>query len=313
MFGRNKAKSQFDNSRRRVVRSDQALPPAFSYHAKRLERNPNVGPGRVAQAHAEQIELANSKTASKSLRWTAFVILLVVLAMVIYGLHLSANANVKLIRPNSWQYTTRSMSEYDTVVAGAINSSIYNQIKLTVTSQDLANYITTRLPEVQYVSITTPFIGSTPTVYLQLEQPALVYVTAQGQFLLDAQGVVIASASTMNAKQLVKLDSVINQSITGVTVGSRVLNGPNVSFIETVAEALKLKAVTVSKMVLVPGTEELDVYVANQPYRIKFNLYEPDALQQVGTYLATIATLKQKNITPSQYIDVRVDGRAYYK
>lgn len=267
----------------------------------------------MSPAQADEIELANNKTVSKALRLSVFIGLFIVLLGVIFELRVSTFANVKLIQPDGFSYQTRPISQYDAVVSKAIGASLYDQLKLTITSQDLSNYITARLPEVQYVSVAVPFIGSTPSVYLQLQSPVMAYVTNEGEFLLDNQGVVIAPASAISAKQLSQLNTVINQSITGVNIGSRVLNGPSVSFIETVAQSLKIKAVPVSKMVLVPGTEEMDVYIANQPYRVKFNLYEPDALQQVGTYLATIATLKQKNITPSQYIDVRVDGRAYYK
>ena len=311
MFGRNQQKSQRDSQRRRATGLGQPAQTAFSYHTKRLDRNPNGGPGRLSAA--DQIELNNNRTVSKSLRLTVFIGLLVLLVGVLLELRVSTNANVQLIQPYGFSYQSRPMSQYDAVVANAIGASLYDQLKLTITSQDLAGYITARLPEVQYVSVTVPFIGATPSVYLQLQSPAVVYATSHGEYLLDAQGVVIAPASAINAKQLSQLDTVVDSSMTNVNVGSRVLNGPNVSFIETVAQALKLKSVSVSKMVLVPGTEEMDVYIANQPYRVKFNLYEPDALQQVGTYLATIATLKQKNITPSQYIDVRVDGRAYYK
>ena len=313
MFGRNKQNNQLEGQRRRVTGMSQPAPTAFSYHTKRSDRNPNAGPGRMSPAQADEIELANNKTVSKALRLSVFIGLFIVLLGVIFELRVSTFANVKLIQPDGFSYQTRPISQYDAVVSKAIGASLYDQLKLTITSQDLSNYITARLPEVQYVSVTVPFIGSTPSVYLQLQSPVMAYVTNEGEFLLDNQGVVIAPASAISAKQLSQLNTVINQSITGVNIGSRVLNGPSVSFIETVAQSLKIKAVPVSKMVLVPGTEEMDVYVANQPYRVKFNLYEPDALQQVGTYLATIATLKQKNITPSQYIDVRVDGRAYYK
>jgi hypothetical protein len=66
-------------------------------------------------------------------------------------------------------------------------------------------------------------------------------------------------------------------------------------------------------MTLPPATSELDVRVAGQPYFIKFNLQSGDARQQAGTFLATQSHLQSQNIVPSTYIDVRVDGRSYYK
>jgi hypothetical protein len=65
-------------------------------------------------------------------------------------------------------------------------------------------------------------------------------------------------------------------------------------------------------MVLPVQTNELDVNLAGQSYFVKFDLQENDPRQQAGTFLATIASLKSQNITPTKYVDVRVDGRAYY-
>jgi hypothetical protein len=66
-------------------------------------------------------------------------------------------------------------------------------------------------------------------------------------------------------------------------------------------------------MTLPPAASELDVQIVDQPYFIKFNLENDDPRQQVGTYIATQAYLTSQHITPAHYIDVRVDGRAYYE
>jgi hypothetical protein len=70
---------------------------------------------------------------------------------------------------------------------------------------------------------------------------------------------------------------------------------------------------SVGSMILPAGTSELDVHLAGQPYFVKFNLNNNDPRQQAGTFLAAIANLQKNHITPAQYIDVRVDGRAYYQ
>ena len=73
------------------------------------------------------------------------------------------------------------------------------------------------------------------------------------------------------------------------------------------------KHITITSMTLPPAADELDVHLTGVNYYIKFNLANDDARQQVGTFLATQAQLKSQGITPGQYIDVRVDGRAYYQ
>ncbi|GAC1502981.1 MAG: hypothetical protein NVS1B10_07930 [Candidatus Saccharimonadales bacterium] len=76
---------------------------------------------------------------------------------------------------------------------------------------------------------------------------------------------------------------------------------------------LRLKHFEVSSLSLPTSTSELDVSLTNQPYYIKFNLQTDNARGESGTFLAAIASLNKQSITPTKYIDVRLNGRAYYQ
>jgi hypothetical protein len=91
------------------------------------------------------------------------------------------------------------------------------------------------------------------------------------------------------------------------------LSSADVGFIRTVKAQLAARHVGISSMDLPAGTSELDVHINGDPYFVKFNLESGTARQQSGTFLATRAELKRRHSVPAQYIDVRVDGRAYYK
>jgi hypothetical protein len=86
-----------------------------------------------------------------------------------------------------------------------------------------------------------------------------------------------------------------------------------VSFIKTVAAQLSAQHIGVKAMVLPPAADELDVYLAGQPFYGRFNLETGTALQQTGTFVAVWRQLQGQGTTPRDYIDVRIDGRAYYK
>ena len=91
------------------------------------------------------------------------------------------------------------------------------------------------------------------------------------------------------------------------------MTAANVHFIRTVITELASRQYTVSAMTLPAATSELDVQLAGQPYTIKFNLQSNRARQQAGTFISTIEHLKKSNTPPSKYVDVRVDGKAYYQ
>ena len=91
------------------------------------------------------------------------------------------------------------------------------------------------------------------------------------------------------------------------------MSSTDISFIKTVIAQLAAKQVIVSGLTLPVASREIDANIAGVGYIVKFNLQDGKALQQAGTFLATKGRLDSQSITPSQYIDVRVPGRAYYK
>jgi len=284
---------------------------AFSYHSLRSAQG---GPFNRNTTVANQSVSQNKKIEHLTIkRWVTFIALVVILVLVISELFVSTDARLNIIQPSGYTYQERSISQYQKAVASAIGSSIYNRFKVTISPTDIANSIKKSFPEVSFVAVTVPLFGSKPTVYIQLTRPDVIYKTPNNSYILDNSGVIITNTSSFTPSELATLP-IITSSLNGsFTTGDQLLSANNVNFIQTISLGLKAKGIGITKMVLVPGAEEMDVYIANQPYYVKFNLHQTDALQQLGTYLATVATLKQEGKTATQYIDVRVDGRAYYK
>lgn len=237
---------------------------------------------------------------------------LVVLVLVVLALRVSTQAQVILIEPSGFNYQVRAQGQYNKVVAQAIGSSIYNQLKITISTADISSYVEDRMPEVYAVSVTVPFVGTTPKAYIQLKVPQLMLETNLGGYLLDSQGEVIAPASALTPSEQTKIIQVQDPGANAGNIGQIMLTANNVSFIRLVSAGLAAKTIKVAKMTIIPGAEELDVYLTGQPYYVKFNLHQNDAMRQLGAYLAAVANLGQRKILPSQYIDVMVDGRVYY-
>jgi hypothetical protein len=152
-----------------------------------------------------------------------------------------------------------------------------------------------------------PFLSSRPVLYIQPADPSLVLQTTQGNYALNQTGLVLSRLTHVPANVPVAVD----QSGLTPRPGKQVLPGSTVLFAETVAYQFKAAQLTISTFVLPANAPyELDVRLAGRSYAVRFNL-QADALTQSG---AAIATLQQLgSAVPSQYIDVRVPGRAYYK
>lgn len=202
---------------------------------------------------------------------------------------------------------------YETAADKLLAGSIWNRNKITVNTSSVSQGMLKQFPELSSVSVTLPLLSKRPIVYIQTAQPALILSAQNGSFVVDTTGKVLLPSSKLPSGSQLALPLVTDQSGLNASINRQALTSGDVSFIQTVVAQLAARHFTVSLMVLPVGSSELDVHLANQPYIVKFNLESGDARQQAGTFLATQAKLQSQNVTPAQYVDVRVDGRSYYK
>ncbi len=280
--------------------------------SNRLTRTDVSDQGR-GRNYLHQIETINENDVSQFRRWTVLSGLVIVFLAIMASQSIASRAIVIIVQPPGFNYLPHSIIQYQKSTAAAIDSSIFNRFKPTISSADIASALIQKYPEIAYAAVTVPLFGFTPTVHIQLAKPALIYTGGNGRsYLVNNNGIIITDSKSVQPAELKGLPQ-INSTSSVLLKNMQVLAPQSVIFIETVAQAFSAEKIQISKMDLVPMAEELDVYPAGVPYYVKFNLHQTDALSQVGTYLAAVATLKQQNIIPSQYIDVRLDGRAYYK
>lgn len=289
-----------------------AKPQAFSYNSN--SNRPAVSEVEVKGRGSSTLSDPKVKSATSKIKRTYILIGAVgLLVLFIVTFSVSTNAKIIIVQPSGFHYQPHTLSQYQSAASKAIGSSIYNRLKFTISSNDIASQLKKVFPEISHAAVSVSLIGATPKVYIQLAKPTLQYTNLSGSYTLNDHGIVISDSSIIPSSEVSALPSVISTSSASLSDGERVLSTGNVLFIQTVKMALSEKKVAISKMNLVPMAEELDVYPTGVSYYVKFNLHETNALQQVGTYLAAATTLKRQGITPHQYIDVRVDGKAYYK
>lgn len=192
-------------------------------------------------------------------------------------------------------------------------SKISNRNKLTINTSKIGRAIQQQFPELSGASVSLPLLGHRPIVYLYVQKPVLMLSKPNGELLAIAQsGEAMASVSNMSRVAVLKLPFVTDQNKILVQPGQAALSEGDVSFIIDTVLQLQAQHIAISGLVLPGAADELDVKISNQPYMIKFNLHS-DEKQQLGSFVAVNGYLVGRHITPAEYIDVRVEGRAYYK
>lgn len=311
---RNRKPAQVSRGRRqRHVPESGQSPPAFAYRSRRAGVGEETGLDRDRQA-ANKAGAGAQGVGHFLLRRFGLVVLLIALIISSFNvLSLSNDARVMSLTGGTNDTFLHDSTVYQTAASQILAGSIWNRNKITVNTAAISQQMLAKFPELSSVSVTVPLLSKRPIMYVQTAQPAIILAAHNGSFVLDTNGKALLRADNLPAGSRLKLPVVTDQSNFDINLNRQALSSGNVSFIQTVIAQLAARHFSVSSSMLPVGTSELDVRLNGQPYTVKFNLQSGDARQQAGTFLAIQARLQSQNITPSQYVDVRVDGRAYYK
>lgn len=301
------------SSGRRRLRIDedlQAKAPKFSYRNRRSEAERDTG--RQLQREATQAARLNTSRFWLQ-RFGLIILLLAVLASAVNLVTLSPMANVQPITVTQPNSLIGSQASYTAAANKLLGSSIWNRTKLTINTSQISQQLLKQFPQLAHASVTISLLSHRPIIHIQSAQPVLILVNGNGSFLLDGAGRVLQMASSTADLHQAVLPVVTDQSGLRPQLNQQALPVTDVDFIQTVVAQLEAKHYNPAGLTLPAAASELDVQLSGQPYLIKFNLQSNTARQQAGTFLATIAQLQQQGITPAHYVDVRVDGRAYYQ
>lgn len=294
-------------------RVSQPLPQnnaVFSYHANRstsLEtrgrtmQEPEPRPKRVPRFGFQRI-------GSKHI-----LSIIIIIIFFLLSVGLDTRPKIVVLGNTSNRFALQDQKVYEQAAHTMLGKSFANNNKLTINTAAVAAQLQSQFPEVHAVSISLPFIGRKPTVYIQPATPQIVLSTSSGQFILDSNGRALAaytSATDLPSDRAVPI--VTDQSGLTFKKGDVVLSSQSVAFIAEVAGQFQAKGIKAETWTLPAGASQLNVKVSGVPYSVKFNL-QGSAKEQAGTFLAVKQRLDGEHTVPAEYIDVRVSGRAYYK
>jgi hypothetical protein len=304
-------------ARQRQISGERQVPTIFSYHARRND-NYTVSDEDDAGAQRERQNLAASrlelsKSAGKGKRHVGAYIVIVILVVAL-GFNLVLNSKPKVIVSGDASATIASANTaaYQQKAQQLFGGSFSSRIKLTINTAQIDAAMQTAFPELESVTTTLPLVGKTATMHVVPAKAVLADVIGTGgsTVAVDARGVDISASTGSHVDT--SLPRVIDQSGVIAKSGHTVLPRSTVSFISAVLYQLKSQSITVTNVTLPLGGSQLNVSLQGVTYVAKLNLQE-DPREQSGALAATIKSLVSQQITPSQYIDVRILGRVYYK
>lgn len=307
-------KHQSESKRVRKPKEDNAEMPVsstFLYSSRRSEdinkRDRNI----VNEVEKRKL---NSKSNKFWRKLSLIIILGSMLIFSIYVVSLSTEPNI-VISEGSSQNLIKSFNRNDYLISSSkyLNRSIWNRNKITVDSGGLARYLTNTYPELASANVSVSLLSNKPKIVILPAQAYIIISSNNKLYALDKNGKIITQLDYRFNTTETNLPIVIDQSGIKPSINQQILPSEYINFIQTIVVQLAAKSNLITSLNLPSGSNELDASIVGQTYMVKFNLANNDPRKQAGTYLSTIAQLNSQGIKPSKYIDVRVDGRAYYQ
>jgi hypothetical protein len=311
LFSNKKNQSTRTLGQRRSLTHQTSESKTFFYHSQRsIESKPTKRQTLRYPLKPQTV----SRVASFSLqRFGLLIVIIVAIVSLINVLAVSSNPRVILLNQQYQSGYLHTAAEYQKAAKKLFSNSFVNSNKITVNMTGISADLTRQFPELSDVIIKLPLVGRDPIIYLSPNKVLIALSASNGtSYAIDANGQVVGNISRGSFTSL-QLINIQDDSSATVNIGQFILSTSTVTFIQTVIYQVEQRQLTISKLILPAEASELDMYLVGQPYFVKFNLNDPDPLQEVGTFLAVQHYLKGQNITPAQYIDARVAGRAYYK
>lgn len=301
---------------RRPLQNQPARPANYTYYSQSA-RDAIVQPERAIDDRRRTPTTSWRTTFRLWLvRFGRLVAVLGVLALTISLLQVDTKPRLVII--NSPQYVSlRPPKDYESAASNYLRGSLLNTNKLTIDAHGLAATLETQYPEINHATLVLPVVGHQSVLYLEMTKPALILseqADPGSSALIDTKGRVLLRRPTAQLRAEYHLPVLIDMSNVPLQTGQSVLGSQTVDFIRHVVFQLQTQHIPTGVIMLPANAEEADVAIAGKPYFVKFNLHNPESVNaQIGTFVATKSSLERQGITPNQYIDVRVNGRAYFK
>ncbi len=227
------------------------------------------------------------------------LILLVVVLVVIYAIwHSFAITNFTV---SGIDRGDKVYSEVDTLVFHSLGQGN----ELTIDTVALASKLQQTDPRLRNVNVVRQWPHGL-NISAQLKQPSLGWSSDGAFYVLDKDGTVIGQLPAGSNLPLVTDDSNLP-----VTLGKVVAPTEFIEYVTALVPQLRANGVTVKGIDIKDTT--FDLYVTTgQGYQLIFDT--PRTVDsEIADYKVVMQTLAKQHATPSKYIDLRIQGRAYWQ
>lgn len=307
MFKKNK---KTPNSRPR--NSNRSSTESFRRNNTVISRSQREMEQRQQSVTQRQFDRKKKESKSRIKKQMTAIICIGLLAFLAQRMKIS---NVKIESNASSKLSSQEANEYSRTILQAYNKNTVFGQSWTLDQAGMIEFIKSEFPELRTIETGSkvPF-STTMNTELIFRKAIFTWQDASKKIqFIDADGVLFDKNldSSVDSKKLIAIE---DQSGTVLEPGNPVLTTGLVKFIGGVHGAIKpvFAGKNISKVIIPKSTREVQVQVTDIPYLVKFSS-QRSVGQQISELTVLLSWLKQRNITPASYIDLRLQHKAFYK
>lgn len=260
-----------------------------------------------------QIDAKKRRNQKRARRQSIVVITTIVVFSLSYRMRI---AHVSTIPQDpSVTIPSGSNTAYEDSVQSYLDSQIPLRQSWLINADKLSVFMKQKHPEVKHVYVQSKNpIQTGVTIRLDFRKPIFSWQGIDGSVrYIDSSGVLFTT-NYYRGIDVKKLPKVEDQGSGSSTSGAVIATEQLTKIISDIYRDLPTLYNTkrVERVVLPQSAREIQAYVQGIPYYITFSS-DRTVSTQIGELKVLLSFLAQNGVTPSQYIDLRVPHKAFYK
>ena len=237
-------------------------------------------------------------------------VMLVLFIIVAFGVALLLQytgriGGVKITNKGASQLTETDRNKYLRIADAYFAANSFERFSFARRESVMLQYFQTQAPEVSAVSITPSGLAS-GRLNIIVRQPVAMWVSGGNTSFVDSSGVVFE-------RNYFVAPSLAIEDNSGVSVSGKMATSSNfLSFVGQVTAELKKQNLEVARVTLPRGSiRYVEFYLANRVYPFKAQITR-NATSEASDIAVMTRYVDRHGLSP-QYVDCRVEGRAYWK
>lgn len=211
--------------------------------------------------------------------------------------------------------TDQSKIEYEQTMNSYTDKHTPLKQSWLLDQKGMVSYTVDKHPEISKIRVSSnqPFTTNI-NAKLSFRKPIFILEGVGESYFIDKDGVLFTK-NMYKSQNIANLPKIEDQGGISPDPGQTILTDTVVSDIAKIynnVPAIYKDKNKVSKVILPPAAREIRVQLEGIQYYLKFST-DREIEEQVGELQVLLGFIYQNNISPGEYIDLRVANKAYYK